>query len=51
MYDFSELISNKSDEYLDYFRERLKKLHKDAHWMGWGYGDAVDEVISNLLGE
>ena len=49
LYEFSELISSKCKEYLEIFRERLEKLHKDAHWMGWGYGDTVDEVVSDLL--
>jgi hypothetical protein len=47
--DFSELISSKSEEYLEIFMERLEKLRNKASGIGWGYGDTVDEVISELL--
>ncbi len=30
------------------FRARLLRLRKDAGWMGWGYGDTVNDIISEL---
>ncbi|MEW6405010.1 MAG: hypothetical protein AB1649_24705 [Chloroflexota bacterium] len=30
------------------FRPRFLHLRKDAGWMGWGYGDAVKEIVAEL---
>lgn len=30
------------------FRDRFLRLRKDAGWMGWGYGDMVNDIISEL---
>jgi hypothetical protein len=47
--EFSELISSKSEEYLETFRERLEKLMDKASDIGWGYGDTVGDIIIPLL--
>ncbi len=48
LYDFKNLINTKSQDYLDYFRERLEKLSQNSD-KGWGYGDTIDEVVGDLL--
>ena len=49
LYDFSELISSKAEEYLENFRERLEELKTKASEIGWGYGDTVGDIVSELL--
>lgn len=48
LFNFQELISSKSEDYLDDFKDRLIKLRNKASGLGWGYGDTVDEIIDEL---
>ena len=31
-----------------FFRPRFLNLRKEAGWMGWGYGDTVNEIVATL---
>ena len=31
-----------------HFRPRFLELQKDAGWMGWGYGDTINEIVGGL---
>ena len=48
LYNFQELISNKSEDYLHHFKTRLIKLRNKASCIGWGYGDTVGDIIGEL---
>jgi hypothetical protein len=50
LYNAVDLIENSPTRIQLYenFRPRFIKLREDAHWMGWGYGDTVNEVVDNL---
>ena len=32
----------------EYFQPRFTQLRREAGWMGWGYGDTVNEVVADL---
>ena len=49
LYEFKKGIeTDKTGDYLDNFKERLKKLYTNAHNLGWGYGDTVSEIMEEL---
>jgi hypothetical protein len=48
--DFCEGIFNSSDpeQAYDKFNNRLVDLKNAVHGIGWGYGDAVHEILNDL---
>ena len=49
LYDFKNLLQSKDEEYIDIFKERLLKLRKNSYWIGWGYGDSINDVVFDIL--
>lgn len=48
--DFANLLKQHPTAYeMQDFGSRLRKLQERAGWMGWGYGDAVTEMVQDVL--